>query len=178
MLVLDMTPHALLDARGAARHDRQAYQALVEDVDRELGQGQLSPSERVLFLPATNDYLIMAIAPRLQVFAYNVSFDKELARIRRYQPTPVVAAIWQYNYGHLTRDHLCDVFRGDVADAVVFTNFSMRTDSSDWPPADSRVDDMREQNRALGLYDDPAFEVVEQQLTTIVRPADGSLAGC
>ncbi|HKY65636.1 MAG TPA: hypothetical protein VJM49_04670 [Acidimicrobiales bacterium] len=178
VLVLDMTPHALLDARGAARHDREAYQALVEDVDRELGQGQLSPSERVLFLPATNDYLIMAIAPRLQVFAYNVSFDKELARIRRYQPTPVVAAIWQYNYGHLTRDHVCDVFRGDVADAVVFTNFSMRTDSSDWPPAGSRVDDMREQNRALGLFDDPAFEVVEQQLTTIVRPADGSLAGC
>ena len=178
ILTLDTMSHVLVEARADARNHHEAYRALEADIGAELGRGQLAPSERVLFLPASNDYLIMAIAPRLQVFAYNVSFDKEVNRVRRYQPRSVLEAIRAYNGSTLTRAHVCAVFREDAADAVVFTNFDMRRDSGDWPPPDSRVGSLREQNRAPGLFDDPAFEVVEQELTTIVRPAEGSLAGC
>lgn len=178
LLTLDTTSHALVDARGTARRHHEAFRALIDDIDRELGEGQLAPSERVLFLPAKNDYLIMAIAPGLRVFAYNGAFDKELPRIRARQPRPVVAAIQAHAAGVLDSGQLCALFRQDLADAVVFTNFDMRVDTIGWPPDGARVDEWRERTRALGLFDDPAFDVLEQDLTTVVRPADTSVDGC
>ncbi len=177
VLVLDMSSHALVRARGQARDNHVAYAALVDDIDRELGRGQLSPGERVLFLPAANDYLIMAIAPQLEVFSYNASFDKEMARIRAHQPLSVQRVIWGYDHRQVTPELVCEVFRSDAADAVVFTNFSMRADSTDWPPDQARIQEWRTRNQAIGLADDPAFSVEESDLVTVVRPADGALGG-
>jgi hypothetical protein len=63
-------------------------------------------------------------------------------------------------------------------DAVVFDDFNMRWDTLQWPPEQQRLDEYRAKSTALGLFDDPAFDVDEGYLAVIVRPAPASPAGC
>ena len=86
---------------GQARRNHELVQAFEDDMDRAFGDGRLRASERVLFLPASNDYLIGMIAPRYKVFAYNISFDKEIARLRSGQPKPILDAISAYGAEHV-----------------------------------------------------------------------------
>jgi hypothetical protein len=178
LLVLETMSHSLLDARGQATRNHELVQAFEDDMDRAFGNGRLRASERVLFLPASNDYLIGMIAPRYKVFAYNIAFDKEMARLRSGQPRPVLNAISAYHADTLNRDQVCDLFRQDLVDALVFDDFNMRWDTLRWPPPQQRLDGYRAKSTALGLFDDPAFDVDEGHLAVIMRPAPGSPAGC
>jgi hypothetical protein len=178
VLLLETASHGLLDARGQAVHNHELAQAFEDDVDQAFGGGRLRPSERVLFLPAGNDYLIGGIAPPLEIYSYNVAFDKELIRIRPTQPQPIMDAIAAYGNDTLDRDNICTLFSQDIVDAVVFTDFSMRGDTLVWPPPEERIQAQRAKNTAFGVFDDPAFNVDSGDLAVIVRPAPDSLAGC
>jgi hypothetical protein len=178
LLVLETMSHSLLDARGQATQNHELVQAFEDDMDRAFGNGRLRPSERVLFLPASNDYLIGMIAPRYKVYAYNIAFDKEIARLRSGQPKPILDAISAYGADTLNRDQVCDLFRQDLVDALVFDDFNMRWDTLRWPPPQQRLDEYRAKSTALGLFDDPAFDVDEGHLAVILRPAQASSAGC
>jgi hypothetical protein len=178
VLVLETASHGLLDARGQAIHNHELAQAFEDDVDRAFGGGRLRPSERVLFLPAGNDYLIGGIAPTLEIYSYNVAFDKELIRIRPTQPKPIQDTLAAYSNNTLNKDHLCTLFGQDIVDAVVFTDFSMRADTLVWPPPEERIRAQRAKNAAFGLFDDPAFNVDDGHLAVVVRPAPDSPTGC
>jgi len=178
LLVLETASHGLLDARDLAANNHELVQTFEDDIDRAFGNGRLRASERVLFLPAGNDYLIGEIAPPLEVFSYNVAFDKEIMRIRGLQPKAVIEAISAYADNSLDKEHICQLFRQDLVDAVVFNNFSMRGDTLVWPPPKQRVADQRARNTAFGLFDDPAFNADEGDLAVILRPAPASPAGC
>jgi hypothetical protein len=178
LLILETTSHGMLDAREQARSNHEVVQRFEDDVDRAFGDGRLRASERVLFLPAGNDYLIGMIAPRFKVFAYNLSFDKELVRLRPGQPKQVVDVISAYNANTLNRDLVCRVFRKDLVDAVVFDDFDMRWDTLQWPPSQRRLEAHRTKNAGFGLFDDPAFSVDEGDLAVIVRPAPASPMSC
>jgi hypothetical protein len=178
LLLLETGSHSLLDLRGQATRDHELVQRFENDIDRAFGDGGLRASERVLFFPAGNDYLIGMIAPRFEVFSYNIAFDKEITRLRPGQPRPVVAAINAYWGGTLTRDHVCELFRQDLADAVVFTDFDMRWDTLRWPPPDHRLEAHRAKHEALGLFDDPAFDVDDGHLAVILRPDPDAAGGC
>jgi hypothetical protein len=177
LLVLETASHHLLDAPGQARDNFEAAQRLRQDVDGMFG-AELRRGDRVLFLPAHNDYLVNAIAPRLGVFTYNTSFDKEVERIRRLQPTEVTTAMGLYVAQRLTRDHVCRLFRNDLVDVVVLNNFDMRWDSIDWPPDADRVARLRQPNVALGFADDHNFRVVSRHLATFVRPSGDASTSC
>jgi hypothetical protein len=177
-LVLETASHGLLDARSEAAHNHELAQAFEDDVDRAFGGGRLRPTERVLFLPAGNDYLIGGIAPPLEIYSYNVAFDKELIRIRPTQPQPIVDVISAYGNNTLTRDGICALFSQDIVDAVVFTDFSMRADTLVWPPPQERIQAQRAKHAAFGLFDDPAFDVDDGHLAVIMRPAADSPARC
>jgi hypothetical protein len=170
-IVMESLSHTFFDARANARSAFDRLATFEEDMEREFEGGRLQPAERVLFLPAANDYLVQAIAPRLQVFTYNISFDKELTRIRPQQPPAVVAAINAYSNGTLNQDILCEVFRQDLAEAVVFPDFDLRWDSYSWPPSEERLAARRQANVELGLFDDPGFEVDTGPTTVVVRAA-------
>jgi hypothetical protein len=178
LLVLETASHGLFDARSQAVHNHELAQAFEADMDSAFGDGRLRPSERVLFLPAGNDYLIGGIAPPLEIYSYNVAFDKELVRIRPTQPQLIQDAIAAYNDDTLNRDDLCTLFRQDMVDAVVFTNFSMRADTLVWPPPEERIEAQRAKNAAFGFFEDPAFDVDEGHLAVIVRPTPDSTTGC
>jgi hypothetical protein len=178
LLVLETASHGLLDARDEAAHNHEVVQAFDDDMDRAYGNGRLRASERVLFLPAGNDYLIGGIAPSRELFSYNLAFDKEVARIRQLQPRPVIAAINAYSDNTLNREHLCELFRQDLVDAIVFNDFDMRRDTLIWPPSEQRIEAQRARNTAFGVFDDPAFTVDQGHLSVIVRAAPGSPASC
>jgi hypothetical protein len=178
VLVLEMTSWDLLHARDQAARNHQLVTTFEDDMERAFGGGRLQASERVLFLPAENDYLIGGIAPPRRLFTYNLAFDKEMARVRPLQPTAVLDAITAYSTGTLGRAHLCELFRQDLVDAVVFTDFDMRRDTLIWPPSHDRIEARRARNEALGLLDDPAFTVDDGHLSTILRAAPASPGGC
>jgi hypothetical protein len=178
LLMLETMSHGLLDARGQARRNHELVQAFEDDMDRAFGNGRLRASERVLFLPAGNDYLIGMIAPRFKVFAYNISFDKELVRLRPGQPKPVLDVISAYGANTLNRDQVCQLFRQDLVDAVVFDDFDMRWDTLQWPPPQHRVEAHRAKSIGFGLFNDPAFSVDEGNLAVILRPAPDSPTSC
>jgi hypothetical protein len=178
LLVLETTSHGLLDARAQASRNHELAQAFEEDMDRMYGDGGLRESERVLFLPASNDYLIGMISPHYRVYAYNISFDKEAARLHRAQPKLVLDAIRAYWTNALNRDVVCQLFRQDLVDAIVFNNFDMRWDTLQWPPPAARVEAFRAKHAGFGLFDDPAFSVDRRDLAVIVRPAPASPEGC
>jgi hypothetical protein len=178
LLVLETASHGLLDARDQAAHNHEVVQAFEDDMDRAYGNGRLRASERVLFLPAGNDYLIGGIAPPRELFSYNVAFDKEVARIRQLQPRPIIDLIIAYSDDTLNREHLCQLFRQDLVDAVVFNDFDMRRDTLIWPPSEQRIEAQRARNTAFGVFDDPAFNADEGDLAVILRPAPASPAAC
>jgi hypothetical protein len=178
LLMLETTSHGLLDAREQASRNHELVQAFEDDMDRAFGDGRLRESERVLFLPASNDYMIGLIAPHFRVFAYNISFDKELVRLRADQPKPILDAISGYWANTVNRDQLCQLFLQDLLDAVVFNDFDMRWDTLQWPPPAERLEAFRAKSTSFGLFDDPAFSVDKRDVAVIVRPAPGSQAGC
>jgi hypothetical protein len=178
LLALETTSHALLDARAQASRNHELAQAFEDDVDRMYGDGGLREFERVLFLPASNDYLVGMISPHYRVYAYNISFDKEATRLHRAQPRLVLDAIQAYWANTLSRNLVCQLLRQDLVDAIVFNNFDMRWDTLLWPPPASRVEAFRAKNAGFGIFDDPAFSVDQRDLTVIVRPGPAWPEGC
>jgi hypothetical protein len=178
LLMLETMSHGLLDAREHAMRNHELVQAFEDDMDRAFGNGRLRAGERVLFLPASNDYLIGMIAPHFKVFAYNIAFDKEITRLRPGQPRPILDAISAYGADTLNRDQVCDLFRQDLVDAVVFDDFNMRWDTLQWPPPQQRLEALRAKSTAFGLFDDPAFSVDKGTLAVILRAMPDSPTSC
>ncbi len=99
--------------------------------------------DRVLFLPAANDYLLGLIIPFTGGDTYNVFFDKEVTRIFPLQPGPIIAARTSFDNGSLTSTDVCELFNQGLVDVVIFNEFSMRWDSYTWPPTPATVQGYR-----------------------------------
>ncbi len=174
-LVLEATPVLLTDLRHRTEiaHDQLTrYRA---DMDASF-KGRFRAGERVIFLPAANDYLAMDLAPTYDIDTYNTTFDKAVAAVRAAQPEPVVHAFEGAATGQLGRDDVCALFRSATVDAVVFDDFSLRWDSYAWPPAAKARAAQRALNAKVGVFDDPAFAADQRPLAVIVRARPG--AGC
>jgi hypothetical protein len=168
LLIVESVPHFLLQRRDVAADQYEQVQEFNHDISTAF-DGHLIAGERVLFLPAANDYLIPVIAAGYDVFAYNIAFDKEIERIRPQQPAAIVNAEAAQGEGALTRAQVCALFREDLVDAVIFTEFDPRWDSYRWPPVDSDRAFLRRRYQNVGLEDDPAFAIDDRDLAIIVR---------
>jgi hypothetical protein len=67
------------------------------------------------------------------------------------------------------------MFREDLVDVVVFTEFDPRWDSYRWPPA--LRDYYRERYENVGLEGDPAFAIDDNDLAIFVRAAPEGSGG-
>jgi hypothetical protein len=176
LLVVESVPHLLLQHRQVASDQYEQIQEFNDDVSTAFG-GHLDAGERVLFLPATNDYLIPVIAARYDVFAYNIAFDKEIERIRPQQPAAIVEAEVAHGEGALTSAQVCSLLGEDLVDAVVFTEFDPRWNSYRWPPSDRARLFLRRRYQNVGVEDDPAFTVDDRDLAIIVRATPARSGG-
>ena len=119
------------------------------------------------------------LSPHFKVFAYNISFDKEAARLRRAQPKLVLDAISAYWANTLNRDLVCQLFRQDLVDAIVFNDFDMRWDTLQWPPSAAHGSRRSGRGtRASACSTIPRSAWTGGHLAVILRPAPASPAGC
>lgn len=173
LLLLDVAPDRLWDRRAEAEAHRVELDRFVDDMEESFGDERLRPGERVLFLPAENDYLVQYIAPAFDVRTYNISFDKAIAQIRPQQPAQIVEAITAAANFELSPAQLCELFRSDLVDAVVFDDFSLRWDSYRWPPGAEASASNRADLELSGLLETPGLEIDRGHLSVVVRSEPG-----
>lgn len=122
-------------------------------------------NQRVLFLPAANDYLIALIAPFTRTYSYNVSFDKEMRRIQPLQPRPITSAERAFSQGTLAPVDVCQLLKKNLVDRVVFTYFSL---NKGWSRKAVDVAAYRRPVEALKLDDFPGLVTKEEQFFLVV----------
>jgi hypothetical protein len=163
LVVFENLPAGVLSAQLTPVFNRaygQAFQAKVLMPLRPYVEDQ-----RVLFLPASNDYLINLVAPLTRTYAYNVAFDKEFRRIRPLQPKPVIAAERRFADGMLEALDVCKLIRNDFADKVIFTYFSL---NKGWSRDPATVAAYRQKAALLGLSEFPGLETHEEAFFLVV----------
>ncbi|WP_171910026.1 hypothetical protein, partial [Rickettsiella grylli] len=85
MLILANLPHLRPIWHNYLQYWKNFYQ--LDHVLLPLMSSDLSKGTKVAFLPYRNDFLINYLAAKLQIYAYNISGDKNLAEARQYWPS-------------------------------------------------------------------------------------------
>ena len=110
------------------------YRADLRQLDAELLddlRGTLRPQERVVFLPFGNDFIINYLASQLDLRAYNIGGDKNLAQARlAWPPTLLEFPMLQVDPGFVPR---VQALLARDADAVVVPYFDMLWAAHHWP---------------------------------------------
>ncbi len=91
----------------------------------------IPPKERVAFLPFGNDFIVDYLAPRLDIRAYNIGGDKNLAMARAHWPE----TMQPFQFGQIDRDFAAQVraLLARDADVVVLPYFDMLWAAHHWP---------------------------------------------
>ncbi len=138
-------------------------------IDEELvGQlkRQLSKSEVVAFLPWSNDFLVNYLASSLDIKAYNIGGDKNLAQARKSWPALMKSfPMARVDDGFAERVAL--LLLNNEADAVVLTNINMLTAAHYWPPSLEIKKDLVPVLNELHKYE--GLDIQESKLYTTVR---------
>lgn len=164
--ILDTAPNLPLQARdhSAAGAQTAAVRTnLVPDF-----RSAVRPGERVLFLPAGNDFLADLLAPSADVASYNAGGDKNLVLAQHSWPAPVTAAV--ANFGKAGEADAIEVaLQSGLVDAVVLPRFDLRWSSYNWPAsaAEQAVGDAA----AARLVKDPRFTLTSTEWFSVVRSA-------
>jgi hypothetical protein len=127
--------------------------------------------ERILLLPASNDFLVNAMAPFAGVSTYNVGIDKSYYASSAKWPTDVQAAIAGIMNPADQGERIAAVLHHD-ADAVVICYFDMHTGGTTWPAPAPNVAYLHQQ--AAALSHDPRFVTRQGKLMTVVRLRTGA----
>ena len=85
MLILANLPHLRPIWHNYLQYWKNFYR--LDHVLLPLMSSDLSKGTKVAFLPYRNDFLINYLAAKLQIYAYNISGDKNLAEARQYWPS-------------------------------------------------------------------------------------------
>ena len=148
--------------------NRTQYNSFNTEVVDEL-RPYIQDTDRILFLPAQNDFLIARIIPFTGGYTYNIFFDKEVARIRPQQPPSIVEVERNFGTGDLTAEDVRDLFDEGLVDKVIFTYFNLRWDSYWWPPAQSTVESYGTRVSSLNLTDIPKLRTHDEEFFLVVE---------
>jgi hypothetical protein len=125
-----------------------------------------TPGDRMLLLPASNDFLAVAMAPAAHVRVYNAGGDKNFSAARASWPTDVLVAVNAIYKPAGQGDRIAAVLHND-ADAVAICYFSMHTGGTTWPAPDPNQAVLRQEVAVLAS--DQRFSVRQGTLMAIVR---------
>ncbi len=152
---------------GRAEHGRHVA-AVRWDVIPDAA-GLVEPGERVLVLPASNDFLATAVVPYSGGRSYNVGIDRNNRMARESWPPAVTDAALAFG-GPETADHVCAVLAQD-ADVVLLSRISLFHEALAWPPPPERTSALADV--AVNVAADRRFEADTGRWFTAVRPAEG-----
>ncbi|MCB2016686.1 MAG: hypothetical protein KDF54_04145 [Hydrogenophaga sp.] len=110
---------------------RTMFLAMDREVGKDVTELEFHPGERVVFLPAGNDFLANHIAARHRIKTYNIGGDKNLAMARRQWP-PSIRSAHSLPGAAMALDVTKILLKGD-AEAVVLPHVSLLDASDEWP---------------------------------------------
>ncbi len=114
------------------------------DVIEPLRGFKFDPEDRVVFVPAENDYLAPYIAAKVNFTTYNGGGDKALALAGRTFPISIKNLLNAKDPAEISR-LILEVKEKQLADYIILPFFSLRWESYYWPISNSKQADMREQ---------------------------------
>jgi hypothetical protein len=167
LILLENIPASAFTYQNQYRSNRQQGILFSSGVEQKLAP-LIKYNDRVLFLPAANDYLLGLIIPFTGGESYNVFFDKELTRILPLLPEPIIAARARYNDSSLTSKDVCELFNQNLVDVVVFNDYSMRWDSYSWPPTTETIEGYRLKVEGLNLETISDLDIVKSDFFEVV----------
>lgn len=122
-------------------------------------QNHVPPESIVVFASSENDYLANYMAPRADIYCYNVGGDKNFEIAMPHIPE----RINEIRLGHDTNDNAFELMKTGELEYLVVPFFNLRWNSYSWPPSKQQVATMRDQ--ALLRFDssDNRFQCVETE---------------
>ena len=131
-------------------------------------QAAVRRDDRLLFLPANNDYLVDLLAPAARVRTYNAGGDKNLTLARDSWPSPVRTAVATFGKAG-EADAIDAALASGVVDAVVLPRLNLHRSAGHWP---ATAEEQSVGDTAAGrLLADPRFVVRRTDWFWTIRPA-------
>ena len=117
-------------------------------------------------LPASNDFLALAMAPAAHVSTYNTAGDKSYVATLARWPDAVRAAVRGIRVPTGQGNRIAAVLRHD-ADAVAICYFSMHGGGTHWPAPDPQQALLHQE--VAQLAGDPRFTVQQGSQMALIR---------
>ncbi|MDZ7762778.1 MAG: hypothetical protein U5L00_21325 [Desulfovermiculus sp.] len=151
------------------------YRNSILDIEQkvvfDLGQ-YVQPGELVAFLPYRNDFLINYMAPRLDIFTYNIGGDKNLDTARRHWPETLTHFPMGRVDAGFSERILRLIVQEDAADAVVLPYIDFFWAAQIWPAPAEYKDQLRPVVQEL--REAKQVSVTERAYYALVRPSGRS----
>jgi hypothetical protein len=163
LVLVDLAPNIPAILESNRGWDRQ-YEEFVRGPGGEFPNLVLS-GERVLFLPAGNDFLANALIGRTESTSYNVGIDKNAAYSQSHWPTDVATAAAAFG-GEGSRDAAASAL-GESVDVIVVPYFSLRDNAIVWPVSDEVRLGIRDS--AESFRTDARFQVLDGNWFSMIR---------
>ncbi len=170
VLILSQLPHA------TRWEQTRQYRTAIADIRQTLVPAlarDLSPGEKVFFIPYRNDFLINFIAPQLGINAYNIGGDKNLALAKRHWPQPL-RELGMYQWPEAPELALLDMLRHPDIDTLVVPYLDMLWAAHIWPAETTLKPHLQPQVEALKEVE--ALSVIERNDYAIIRLASAPSA--
>jgi hypothetical protein len=147
--------------RTYAKHVALARSQALGEFDR-----LTTPGDRMLLLPASNDFLALPMATSARVSIYNAAGDKNYYAASAHWPTDVRAAVNGMFNPAGQGDRIAAVLHND-ADAVAICYVNLHSGGITWPALDTRQAHLRQQVAALA--GDQRFTIRQGTLMAVIR---------
>ncbi len=159
-------PAHLDRGRQAARFVAHVHATLIPELQR-----LVRPGDRVLVLPAANDFLATALVPFTRGSSFNIGGDKNYVLARREWPLAVRTATRAYAKPDAA-DRICDAFRANALDVVVLPFVSFSRGAVAFPPPPDVSGALKAE--ATRLAADPRFTAETANWMLSLRPRAGA----
>lgn len=149
------------------------YRTAIADIRQSLVTAfarDLSPGEKVFFIPYRNDFLVNFIAPQLGIKAYNIGGDKNLALAKLHWPQPLLE-LAMYEWPEVPV--LISMLRHPEIDTLVVPYYDMLWAAHIWPADTTLRQHLHSHVTALKAVE--AFSVIERNEYAIIRLASAPM---
>lgn len=133
----------------------------------DLGQ-YVQPGELVAFLPYRNDFLVNYMAPRLDIFTYNIGGDKNLSTAKRHWPKTLAHFPMGRVDSGFSERVLRFMVQEDAADVVVLPYIDFFWAAQIWPAPAEYKDQLRPVVQELREAEQ--VSVIDRTHYALVRP--------
>lgn len=147
------------------KNNRNMFLALNTDLVNPLSK-DLSPGERVAFLPYRNDFLVNYLAPELKIETFNIGGDKNLDQAVKNWPL----LMKEFKQGHIDvafSPRIANLLVEGEVDAVVLPYIDMLWAAHNWPAENLYKDELKSIINEIENYE--LFQVEHENQYVVIK---------